>query len=116
MIRRIELTDFRVYQHAIIELDPGVTAVIGRNAQGKTSLAEAMSYLSTLHSFRGVPNDALVRQGADSAYLRAVIVHDDGREILVEAEINRAGRNKELVNKQRLGRVRDLLGVVRSTV
>ncbi|MDP5108292.1 MAG: DNA replication/repair protein RecF [Ilumatobacteraceae bacterium] len=116
VIRRIELIDFRVYQHAIIELDPGVTAVIGRNAQGKTSLAEAMSYLSTLHSFRGVPNDALVRQGADSAYLRAVIVHDDGREILVEAEINRAGRNKVLVNKQRLGRVRDLLGVVRSTV
>jgi hypothetical protein len=38
-------------------------------------------------------------------------VHDDGREILVEAEINRAGRNKVLVNKQRLGRVRDLLGM-----
>ena len=115
-IRRIELTNFRVYQHAIIELDPGVTAIIGRNAQGKTSLAEAMSYLSTLQSFRGVPNDALVREGEDSAYVRALIVHDDGREILVEAEINRAGRNKVLVNKQKLARVRDLLGVFRSTV
>jgi DNA replication and repair protein RecF len=116
VIRRIELTDFRVYQHAIIELNKGVTAVIGKNAQGKTSLAEAMSYLSTLKSFRGVPNDALVREGADTAYIRAEIVHDDGREILVEAEINRSGRNRVLVNKQKLGRVRDLLGVVRSTV
>ena len=116
MITRIELTDFRVYKSAVIELNPGVTAVIGRNAQGKTSLAEAMSYLSTLQSFRGVPNDALVRTGADTAYIRAMIVHDDGREILVEAEINRAGRNRVLVNKQKLGRVRDLLGVVRSTV
>jgi DNA replication and repair protein RecF len=89
VIRRIELTDFRVYQHAVIELNEGVTAVIGKNAQGKTSLAEAMSYLSTLKSFRGVPNDALVREGADTAYIRAEIVHDDGREILVEAEINR---------------------------
>ena len=79
VIRRIELVDFRVYQHAVIELNPGVTAVIGRNAQGKTSLAEAMSYLSTLRSFRGVPNDALVREGADTAYLRALIVHEDGR-------------------------------------
>jgi len=84
VIRRIELTDFRVYQHAVIELNKGVTAVIGRNAQGKTSLAEAMSYLSTLQSFRGVPNDALVREGADTAYIRAEIVHDDGREILVQ--------------------------------
>ena len=116
VIRRIELTDFRIYKHAVIELDPGVTAVMGLNAQGKTSLAEAMSYLSTLQSFRGVANDALVREGADTAYVRALVVHDDGREILVEAEINRAGRNKVLVNKQRLARVRDLLGVVRCTV
>ena len=116
MIRRIELTDFRVYRHAIIELNEGVTAIIGKNAQGKTSLAEAMSYLSTLQSFRGVANDALVRTGADSAYIRADIVHDDGREILVEAEINRAGRNRVLVNKQKLARVKDLLGVVRTTV
>ncbi len=116
MIRRIELTDFRVYQHASIELNEGVTAIIGRNAQGKTSLAEAMSYLSTLHSFRGVNNEALVRTGADSAYIRADIVHPDGREILVEAEINRAGRNRVLVNKQKLARVKDLLGVVRTTV
>lgn len=116
MIRRIELTDFRVYKHEVIELNPGVTAIIGRNAQGKTSLAEAMSYLSTLRSFRGVQNDALVRTGADTAYVRAWIEHDDGREILVEAEINRAGRNRVLVNKQRLARSRDLLGVMRSTV
>jgi DNA replication and repair protein RecF len=116
VIRRIELTDFRIYKHAVIDLHPGVTAVMGLNAQGKTSLAEAMSYLSTLQSFRGVTNDALVREGADTAYVRALVVHDDGREILVEAEINRAGRNKVLVNKQRLARVRDLLGVVRCTV
>lgn len=116
MIRNIELTNFRVYEHAVIELDKGVTAVIGKNAQGKTSLVEAMSYLSTLRSFRGVQNEALVREGCDTAYVRANIVHDDGREILVEAEINRAGRNKVLVNKQRLARVHDLLGVVRCTV
>lgn len=116
MIRRIELTDFRVYERASIELHEGVTAVVGKNAQGKTSLVEAMSYLSTLKSFRGVANDALVREGADTAYVRSLIVHDDGREILVEAEINKMGRNKVLVNKQRLARTHDLLGVVRCTV
>jgi DNA replication and repair protein RecF len=116
VIRSIELTHFRVYEHAVITLHEGVTAVIGKNAQGKTSLVEAMSYLSTLRSFRGVQNDALVKEGHDTAYVRANITHDDGREILVEAEINRAGRNKVLVNKQRLARVHDLLGVVRCTV
>ncbi len=116
MITRIELTNFRCYRNEVIELNPGVTAVLGLNGHGKTSLAEAMSYLSTLKSFRGVPNEALVRDGEESAYIRAMIVHDDGREILVEAEINREGRNKVLINKQRLTRTKDLLGVVRCTV
>ena len=116
VIHRIELTDFRNYRRETFELSGGVTAVTGKNAQGKTSLAEAMSYLATLRSFRGAPNEVLVRKGCDSAYVRADIRQEDGREILVEAEINRMGRNKVLVNKQRLQRVRDLLGIVRATV
>lgn len=116
VIRRIELTNFRNYVNAEINLHHGITAIIGMNGQGKTSLAEAMSYLSTLKSFRGVPNDVLIREGADVSYLRADIIRDDGREVLVEAELNRNGRNKILINKQRLARTRDLLGVVRSTV
>ena len=42
VIHRIELTDFRNYRRETFELSGGVTAVTGKNAQGKTSLAEAM--------------------------------------------------------------------------
>ena len=116
MIGRIELVDFRNHRRSVIDLSPGVTAVLGRNGQGKTSLVEAVGFLATLRSFRGVTSDALVRDGAATAYVRAVVVHSDGREILVECEINRTGPNKVLVNRQRLPRTRDLLGVVRATV
>lgn len=116
MISRVELVDFRNHEHTVLELDGGTTAVVGRNGQGKTSLVEAMSYLSTLRSFRGVPNEALIRDGADTAYVRALVVRGDDREVTVECEINRAGRNRVLVNRQKLARARDLLGVVRSTV
>jgi DNA replication and repair protein RecF len=43
-------------------------------------------------------------------------VHDDGREVLVELELSRNGRNRVLINRQKLGRARDLLGVMRVTV
>lgn len=89
---------------------------MGQNGQGKTSIAEAMSFLSTLRSFRGVANDVLITDGEERAYVRATVVQSDGREVLVECEINRTGPNRVLVNRQRLGRVRDLLGVVRATV
>lgn len=115
-VERLELVDFRNYVSATFTFSPGVTAIIGRNAQGKTNVAEAMAFLATLDSFRHAPTAALVREGAESAFVRATIRHDDGRELLVEVEIPRQGRVSVLVNKQRLARTRDLLGVLRVTV
>lgn len=116
LVRRLWLDDFRSYGHAEVELEPGVTVVVGANGQGKTNLVEALGYLATLDSFRGAPPEAMIRAGADQAVVRAEIVHDDGRVVLVEAELVRTGRNRVLVNKQRLARARDLLGVLRVTV
>ena len=116
LVERLSLTDFRNYTTAELELTDGVTAVLGDNGQGKTNLAEAIAYLATLDSFRGAPPEALIRLGADQAVIRATVRQDDGREVLIEAELNRSGRNRVLVNKQRLTRARDLLGVLRVTV
>ncbi|HEY4609047.1 MAG TPA: AAA family ATPase, partial [Ilumatobacteraceae bacterium] len=93
IVSRLELVDFRNYGNASFDFEPGTTAVVGRNGQGKTNLAEALAYLATLDSFRGAPVDALIRVGADAAVVRATVIHDDGREVLVELELSRNGRN-----------------------
>lgn len=116
IVQRLELVDFRNYGEAVFEFVPGITAVVGLNGQGKTNLAEALAYLASLDSFRGAPDDALIRVGAEAAFVRATVLHPDGREVLVELELARRGRNKVQVNRQRLQRTRDLLGVMRVTV
>jgi DNA replication and repair protein RecF len=116
IVEHLELIDFRNYREIQFDLDAGVTAVVGDNGQGKTNLAEALGYLATLSSFRGVPSEALVRQGATTAVIRATILDEDDRRSLIEAEVSSVGRNRVLVNRQRLGRARDLLGVMRVTV
>ena len=50
---------------------PGLTALLGDNGQGKTNVLEAIGWLATLQSFRGAPTEALIRQGADRAVIRA---------------------------------------------
>ena len=114
-LRRLWLTDFRGYREADVAFDPGLTAVLGPNGQGKTNLLEAIGYLATLGSFRGAPADALVRVGAERAIVRAE-AEREGRELLLEAEIVAGGRNRALINKQPLKRARDLLGAIRVTV
>jgi DNA replication and repair protein RecF len=116
LIRTLELQNFRSYESTSLTLSDGLTAIVGENGHGKTNLLEAISWIAGMGSFRGVPDDALIRIGADAAVLRATVVSPDGREQLIEAELPRVGRNRIQVNRQRLSRSRDLLGVVQVTV
>ncbi len=116
IVEHLELIDFRNYETGSFELHSGTTLVIGDNGQGKTNLAEALAFLATLTSFRSAPTDALIRAGAATAVIRATVRHDDRRETLIEIELSAVGRNRVQVNRQKLARVRDLLGAVRVTV
>ena len=116
IIEHLELVDFRNYVTGSFDLHSGTTVIIGDNGQGKTNLAEALAFLATLTSFRSAPTDALIRASADTAIIRATIRQGDGRETLIEVELSGVGRNRVQVNRQRLARVRDLLGAVRVTV
>jgi DNA replication and repair protein RecF len=109
------LHEFRNYEAAELELPPGLTVVRGSNGEGKTSLLEAIGYLATLASFRGVASDALVREGAPQAVVRGE-GERTGRGLLVEAEIAAGGRGRVTVNKQRLRRTHDLLDALRVSV
>ena len=45
---RLSLHRFRSYESAELELAPGLTALVGRNGQGKTNVIEAIAYLAIM--------------------------------------------------------------------
>jgi DNA replication and repair protein RecF len=112
---RLHLRDFRNYETAEVAFAPGLTALLGQNGQGKTNLLEAVAYLATLRSFRSAAGDVLVRSGAERAVVRAEGCRD-GREVLIEAEVARTGRHRAQLNRQRLTKAADLVGVATVTV
>lgn len=116
LVRTLHLTDFRNYHRLDVEFGAGLTALLGDNGQGKTNLLEAIGFVAGLGSFRGASDDALVRVGCDVAIVRCGLEADGGREILVECEISRRGRNRTRVNRQALPRARDLIGILPVTV
>ena len=97
-VSHLTLHDFRSYATADVALEPGVTAFIGRNGQGKTNLVEAIDYLSRLSSHRVAGDLPLVRKGATQAVVRAAVVRDERRAVL-EVEINPGKANRARVNK-----------------
>ncbi len=65
ILKELELRAFRNYEEAKIEFEPGVNLIVGDNAQGKTNLLEAISYLGSGRSFRAQKTAEMVRFGAD---------------------------------------------------
>ena len=114
-VARLQLLDFRSYGEVDVALEPGASAFLGRNGQGKTNLVEAIDYLSRLASHRVATDAPLVRSGADRALVRAVVVRE-GREATLEIEINPGRSNRARVNRSPLPRPRELLGLVRTVV
>ncbi|HEX6302300.1 MAG TPA: DNA replication/repair protein RecF [Acidimicrobiia bacterium] len=108
----VSLVNFRSYSQLEWSPDIGVNLLVGPNGAGKTNLLEGVSYLATLKSFRSVPDEGLIADDADSAVIRAGLTGED-RERLVEIEILREGPRRTQVDKTRLRRTSDLLGVVR---
>jgi DNA replication and repair protein RecF len=107
-VERIELADFRCYAAAELTPAAGLTAVLGSNGEGKTNLLEAIAYLSRQQSFRGAAPEAMVRAGADHAVIRGDVTND-GRSLLIEAELGPRGRPRVMLNRQKVSRRSDLL-------
>jgi len=114
-VAHLSLHDFRSYVDAEVALAPGTTAFVGRNGQGKTNLVEAVDYVARLGSHRVAGDAPLVRSGAEHAVVRLAVVRD-GREAVLEVQINPGRSNRARVNRSSLPRARDLLGLVRTVL
>ncbi|ARE75637.1 DNA replication/repair protein RecF [Streptomyces sp. NPDC059558] len=114
-VSHLSLADFRSYARAEVPLDPGVTAFVGPNGQGKTNLVEAIGYLATLGSHRVSSDAPLVRMGADRAVIRAAVTQGE-RQQLVELELNPGRANRARINRSSQVRPRDVLGIIRTVL
>lgn len=109
-VERLGLEDFRNYTSVPVEFAPGLNLIVGRNAQGKTNLLEAVHYLSGLGSPRS-PDAALVRDGCERALLHAEVRKGE-RRLRVDLEIRPGRGTKALINGTPLHGTRPLSEIV----
>ena len=78
----ISLRSFRNYDEVTVEFEPGVNLIVGDNAQGKTNLLEAISYLGSGKSFRAQKTSEMIRFGADFAEIKGSIYAQERQQEL----------------------------------
>lgn len=112
-LRKIQLSDFRNYTRLELELEPGVCIFIGKNAQGKTNLLEAIGLLSTARSHRTNHDKDMIMLKKDRARARVECVERDGVHT-VEMTLSRNERKRIAVNGLPVTRVGEMLGHIKT--
>lgn len=113
-IERLAIRDFRLVRGAELDLSPGANLFVGENAQGKTTILEAVSYLARGRSFRTARDkECLASIGAGAAGVASAEARflRHGSRRLVRAAITPSGKTFWLDGKP-LRTVGELWGVL----
>ena len=108
-LEKLILKNFRNYNDAEIEFNSNKILFIGKNAQGKTNLLEAIYYLSTLDSLRTKTDSELILWGKEYSNLYALVKKFD-IDIELEVNINPPNKKKIKVNSLTKSKFSDFIG------
>jgi len=108
-LKQLHLTHFRNYQNCSIEFATQKTILLGKNAQGKSNLLEAVELLATWKSHRTSKDQDVVFQEAELAQIKAIVkrLHSESELTLT---LRQKGRRTVTINHESLRRQIDFLG------
>ncbi len=113
----LRLRNFRNFTDQTLGFPAGGVAIVGDNGQGKTNLLEAIYYLEILRSFRGSPDEQLVRFGEDVFRLDGRVDDDEGQAQEVGAAFDRSSRRKKVtVGGAEPPRIGDAIGTLAAVI
>ncbi len=78
----LTLENFRNVSYEKISFEKGLNFLVGKNAQGKTNILEAIAFCAYLKSFRGARDEQLIKSGEKSG--KITLEYDDNGKNVIE--------------------------------
>lgn len=85
LLNHIILRNFRNYINCEVDFPQSVNLIVGGNAQGKTSLLEAIYFLCTAESHRATHDAELIRHQESGFYLKGTLRNGSNEVVSLEA-------------------------------
>ena len=113
--KRIRAVDFRNIEEADVCFSDGVNILVGRNAQGKTNLLEAVFYASVGRSFRASHSAEMIRFGSPAADI-SLDYRDSKRQSNIHVRIFKDKQKLVEKNRVKMDRLSDIVGSFRAVL
>ena len=97
LLNNIVLRNFRNYVDCEVSFSEPVNLIIGGNAQGKTSLLEAIYFLCTAESHRATRDGELIRHNETGFYLKGTL--GNSRNDVMSLEVMKRARGQFKLKK-----------------
>ena len=114
LVQRLKVTSFRLFDKKHLELSPGINVILGPNAQGKTTLLEAIYLLIAGRSFRTNQIKEMTREGDSHFHVELHFAKNGIDQLLkmaVQQELKRIQHNRTLIPN-----LSSLLGIVQGVL
>lgn len=112
-INNIKLFNFRNYGDLNLDFDADKILLTGKNAQGKTNLLEAISYLSSLKTIKAKQDNELIKWGETFAQVKGEFIKNDS-DITLEVVINPPKKKLLKVNEIKKNKTAEYLSNIYS--
>jgi DNA replication and repair protein RecF len=110
-IKNIQLINFRNYKNQSVDLDNGINVLVGKNAQGKTNLVEAIYFSCIGKSPRTKKENDLINFDNESAKIKITLEKKEGIKT-IEVFLNKKSKKTIKINGVNILKIADLIGTL----
>lgn len=111
IVKSIELSDYRNYNHLNMDFDSGTNILYGDNAQGKTNILESIYVCGTTKSHKSSRDRDIIRFGCDESHIK-MFVEKDGITHRIDMHLKKNKTKGIAVNGIPLKKSSELFGIV----
>ena len=111
IIKSIELSNYRNYEHLDISFDEGTNILYGDNAQGKTNILEAAYVSGTSKSHKGSRDKDMIRFEQNESHIKTIVEKQE-REYQIDIHLKKNKSKGIAINKIPIKKASELFGIL----
>ena len=111
IIKSIELSNFRNYEHLYITFDEGTNILYGDNAQGKTNILEAAYVSGTTKSHKGSRDKEMIRFNETESHIKTIVEKNE-KEYQIDIHLKKNKTKGIAINKVPIKKASELFGIL----